>query len=121
MIAYITLGANDIEKARAFYGGLLAEMGAKELFDNNRLYFYGTPGQPMIAVGGPYDGQAASAGNGTMVAIPCPDTETVDKMYKKGLELGATCDGEPGERVPGFYGAYLRDADQNKLCFCKMG
>ena len=40
----------------------------------------------------------------------------------KALELGATDDGAPGERVPGmFYGAYVRDLDGNKLCFYKMG
>ena len=43
----------------------------------------------------------------------------VDALYSKAIELGAACDGEPGERVPGvFYGAYVRDAEGNKLCFC---
>ena len=54
-----------------------------------------------------------------MVAIPA-DRETVDKLYNKALELGATCDGEPGERMPVFYGAYVRDLDNNKLCFYEM-
>lgn len=122
MLAYVTLGANDIEKARAFYSALLGEIGAKELFNNNRLYFYGTgPGAPMIAVGGPYDGEAATNGNGTMLAIPVGSRENVEAIHAKALELGASDEGAPGERMPGFYGGYVRDADGNKLVFCHMG
>lgn len=121
MIRYTVLGSNDIEKARAFYAGLLGELGCSELFDNQRLYFFGTdPNSPMIAVGGPYDEQAASVGNGVMIAIDAGDRETVDRLHAKALELGATDDGAPGERMPVFYGAYVRDPDGNKLCFCKM-
>jgi len=122
MLAYVTLGANDIEKARAFYSALLGEIGAKELFNNNRLYFYGTgPGAPMIAVGGPYDGEAATNGNGTMLAISVGSRENVEAIHAKALELGASDEGAPGERMPGFYGGYVRDADGNKLVFCHMG
>jgi predicted lactoylglutathione lyase len=124
MLAYVTLGANDIEKARAFYGALLGEIGAKELFatSSGRLYFYGTGmGAPMIAIGGPYDGGAATHGNGTMLAIPVGSRENVDAIYAKAVELGATDEGAPGERMPTFYGGYVRDADGNKLVFCHMG
>lgn len=122
MLAYVTLGSNDTEKAVAFYDGFMATLGARRLFDNNRLYFYGTgPGTPMIAIGGTYDEQAATCGNGVMPALAAPDRETVDKAYAKALELGAVDDGAPGERVPGFYGAYFRDPDGHKICVCKLG
>lgn len=122
MLAYVTLGSNNTEKAIEFYDAFMAELGAKRLFDNDRLYFYGKgPGQPMLAIGGPYDEKAATCGNGVMPAIACDDTETVDKAYKKALELGAVGDGEPGQRVPGFYGAYFRDPDGHKICVCKLG
>ena len=75
----------------------------------------------MIAIGGPYDGEAATFGNGTMAAIPVGSRENVDKVYAKAIELGFTDDGEPGERMPTFYGGYVRDADGNKLVFCHMG
>jgi predicted lactoylglutathione lyase len=45
----------------------------------------------------------------------------VDKLYAKAIELGATDDGEPGQRMDGFYGGYVRDADHNKICFCHFG
>ena len=73
----------------------------------------------MLAVCTPYDEKPASPGNGNMVAIPA-DRPTVDRLYAKALELGATDEGAPGERMPVFYGAYVRDLDGNKLCFFEM-
>lgn len=122
MLAYVTLGSNDTEKALAFYDAFMPSVGAGRLFDNGRLYFYGNaPGAAMLAIGGPYDEQAASCGNGVMPAIAAPDRETVDRAHAKALELGAVDDGAPGERVPGFYGAYFRDPDGHKICVCKLG
>jgi predicted lactoylglutathione lyase len=69
----------------------------------------------------PYDGESATVGNGNMTGISLESTEDVDAMYAKAMELGATDEGEPGQRVPTFYGAYVRDPDGNKLTFYKMG
>ena len=122
MLAYVTLGSNDTARATAFYDAVLGELGAKRVFDNGRLYFYSMgPNQPMLAIGGPYDGGAASAGNGVMPAIAAPSREAVDKAYAKAMELGAPDEGAPGQRLPIFYGAYFRDPDGNKICVCKMG
>lgn len=122
MLAYVTLGTNDTQRALDFYDTVLAEMGGRRLFDNGRLYFYGSaPGQAMMAIGGPYDEAAATNGNGVMPAIAAPDTETVDRVYAKAMELGAPSEGEPGQRMPTFYGAYFRDPDGHKICICKLG
>ncbi|MEM1150933.1 MAG: VOC family protein [Pseudomonadota bacterium] len=123
MLAYVTLGSNDIPKALEFYDALMPTLGAQRVFDNGRLYFYSAgAGQPMLAIGGPYDEKEATCGNGVMPALAAPDNATVDKVYAKAIELGATDDGAPGERVPGvFYGAYFRDPDGHKICVCKMG
>ena len=122
MLAYVTLGSNDKDKAVEFYDAVMGELGGQRVFANDRLQFYGTgPGQPMIAIGGPYDGEAATVGNGVMPALGCKDNEPVDRAYKKALEMGGTCEGEPGQRLPNFYGAYFRDPDGNKLCVCKLG
>lgn len=122
MLAYVTLGSNDVEKSLAFYDQLMPLLGAQRIFDNERLYFYGTgPGAPMFAIGGPYDEKAATCGNGVMPALAAADKETVDKVYTKAMELGASDEGEPGQRMPTFYGAYFRDPDGNKICVCKLG
>lgn len=68
----------------------------------------------------PYDGNAATVGNGVMVALVVMTPEQVDAMYAKALELGGTDEGAPGPRGDsGFYAAYFRDLDGNKLnAFC---
>lgn len=121
MIGYVTIGTQDMAKAKAFYGELLAPLGAKLVIDMGRLALFGAGrGKPMLGVCLPYDGQPAQAGNGTMVALAAESTELVDQLYAKALELGATDEGAPGARMPTFYGAYVRDPDGNKLVFFKM-
>lgn len=116
MIGYTTLGVTDMTAAKKFYSELL---GAKVLFDGGRIAMIGeSMGKPMIAVCTPYDGNGPTPGNGVMVAFRGGSREGADALYHKAIELGATCDGEPGVRVPDmFYGAYVKDVDGNKLCF----
>lgn len=128
MIGYATLGSNDIDAALTFYDALFAAVGGKRIMqmpDARKLTFYGTgPGTPMLAVGKPYDGETATAGNGTMVALSMDSREQVDTVYAKALELGGADEGASGLRGPaemGFYGAYFRDPDGNKFCAYKMG
>ena len=121
MIGYTTIGVNDMERAVAFYDALLAEVGGKQLFGMDRIKFYGTGSDAgMLAICVPFDEQVQNCGNGNMVAIPGGSRAGVDKLYAKAIELGATDEGEPGERMPVFYGAYVRDLDGNKMCFYEM-
>jgi predicted lactoylglutathione lyase len=123
MIGYVTIGTSDMEKAKKFYSELLSDIGAKVLFDGGRIAFIGkSMADPCIAVCTPYDdSKPHDAGNGNMIAIDAGSRETVDALYNKALELGATDDGPAGERMPTFYGGYVRDTDGNKICFYKMG
>lgn len=123
MIGYVTIGVSNMEKAKIFYGKLLENLGAKVLLDIDRVAFIGTSmASPMLAICTPFDGKPNHPGNGNMVAIPPGSKEAVDIYYKKAIELGATCDGEPGQRIPNqFYGAYVRDPDGNKLAFFHFG
>lgn len=121
MLGYVTIGVSDMSRAEGFYNALLAEIGAKQLFGQDRIKFYGTgPEGSMLAVCIPYDKEDPQPGNGNMVAISGDSREGVDGLYAKAVELGATDEGEPGERLPIFYGAYVRDLDGNKLCFYEM-
>ena len=123
MIGYVTLGTNDIDRAADFYDALFAEIGAKRLMELGRLVGWGVSfDKPMLAATQPYDGNAATVGNGTMVALVVPETADVDRLHAKALELGAADEGAPGPRGPGFYGGYFRDLDGNKLVFfCMSG
>ncbi len=122
MIGYVTIGSNDLDKACAFYDALLAEVGAKQLMGMDRIKFYGTgkENSAMLSLCTPFDEKPQACGNGNMVAIPGGSREGVDKLYAKAIALGATDEGTPGERMPIFYGAYVRDLDGNKLCFFDM-
>jgi len=122
VIGYTTIGTDDLDRATAFYDALLAEVGAKQLFGMDRIKFYGTgeEGRAMLAVCTPHDEKPQQRGNGWMVAIPGGSREGVDRLHAKALELGASDEGAPGERMPVFYGAYVRDLDGNKLCFFEM-
>jgi catechol 2,3-dioxygenase-like lactoylglutathione lyase family enzyme len=121
MIGYATLGSNDFEKAKAFYDGVLAELGGARTMTMDRIQGYGSPaGGAMLAVCKPYDGQPATVGNGMMISLAAPSTERVDKTYAAALAHGGTDEGAPGLRGETFYGAYFRDLDGNKLCVFTM-
>lgn len=123
MIGYTTIGVSDIEKAKKFYSDLFAAKGAKVVMDVGRIAFIGAGhDKPMLAVCEPYDKQAPTPGNGVMVAFAADTKEEVDTIYNRAIELGAKDEGAPGQRIPDrFYGAYVRDADDNKLCFFVFG
>ena len=122
MIGYVTLGTNDLPRAVAFYDTLLASLGAKRAWESDRgVGWAAGRGSPSLAVMKPFDGKAATAGNGTMVSLLAESREKVDEVYKLARELGAADEGAPGPRSPKFYGAYFRDLDGNKLCVFRMG
>ena len=123
MIGYVTIGTSDMEKAKAFWTELLSDLGASVLMDIGRIAFIGTGmDAPMLAVCTPYNEEAPSPGNGNMIAIAPGSKEKVDALHAKALSLGATSDGDPGQRIEDmFYGGYFRDPDGNKAVFYVMG
>lgn len=120
MIGYVTLGTHDIKRAAGFYDALLGEIGAKRFMDGEKFILWAiSPRVPSLGVAIPYDGQDASVGNGTMVALVVDAPEKVDRLHKRALELGAQDEGAAGPRGGGFYAGYFRDLDGNKLnVFC---
>ena len=118
MIAYATLGTNDILKASTFYDTLLAGLGAKRVMESDRLILWGTAAaSPMLAVCKPYNGKPATVGNGMMISLGVDSAETVAAMHKKAIDLGCKDEGAPGPRGPAFTIGYFRDLDGNKLNF----
>lgn len=125
MIGYVTVGVSDIDRARTFYSALLAELGGKQLMSDDQYVFFGTGmDAPMLTLARPYDGGAPTVGNGMMVALQARDRAQVDRVHDKALALGGVDEGGPGPRGPeemGFYGAYFRDLDGNKLAAFSIG
>jgi catechol 2,3-dioxygenase-like lactoylglutathione lyase family enzyme len=121
MIGYATIGSNDLERAKGFYDKVLAPLGGTRSFASERMQGWSGGGGAMLAVCTPYDGQKAFAGNGNMLALSATSPEVVKAVHAAALANGGSDEGAPGERMPGFYGAYFRDLDGNKVCVFKMG
>lgn len=120
MIGYITLGTNNVAKAAEFYDGLMAIFGAKRMMEDETFIAWGTDmNEPGFSIIKPFDGKQATVGNGGMIALKADSEAMVDQIYHKALELGGGDEGAPGLRGGGFYAAYFRDLDGNKLnTFC---
>lgn len=121
-VSYMTVGSNKLEEAKAFYDALLGSIGMAGVHEHasgGRLYR--GKGTGLFGVLGPYDGGEACVGNGMMGGFDFDSREEVDAFHAKAIELGGTCEGAPGERMPGVYFAYFRDLDGNKLCGYKFG
>ena len=119
MIGYTTIGVSNMDKAKEFYTALLGEMGAKLGMDMGRIAFFSAGrDKPMFAICQPYNEEAPNPGNGNMVAFQCESQEQIKALHAKAIELGASDEGAPGQRIKDrFYGAYVRDPDGNKLAF----
>ena len=123
MIGYVTVGTNDLPRAARFYDAIAEEMGTGRMMDFETFIAWGTPGGAAgIATTKPYDGEAATVGNGTMVALQAKDKDQVKRLYEIALAHGGSDEGAPGPRgEDGFYAAYFRDPDGNKLNAFTMG
>ncbi|WP_375460850.1 VOC family protein [uncultured Enterovirga sp.] len=115
MIGYVTLGTNDRTRSAAFYDAVCAELGAARMMETEQFIAWGKPGHTGIGLTTPFDGQPATVGNGVMVALAASDRAHVGRIHAVALAQGGTDEGGPGERFPGFYAAYFRDPDGNKL------
>ncbi|NRB40466.1 MAG: VOC family protein [Pseudomonadales bacterium] len=118
MIGYITLGSNDVQTSAKFYDQLFSEVGASRLWDTPAFVAWSKgDDSPFFAITTPHDKEAATVGNGVMIAIQAANQAAVDLIHSKALALGSKNEGDPGLRQAGYYCAYLRDLDGNKLNF----
>ena len=128
MIAYVTIGADDMVSAERFYSAFLPTLGyALEKYQGDLSYIPpAEPGQkptsPDFYVKSPFDGDSTSAGNGSMVAFETSNQAQVRELYAAALVAGGADEGQPGFRASygsHFYVGYLRDPHGNKIAlFC---
>lgn len=116
MIGYVTLGTNDLPRAAQFYDAIASEMGVGRMMDFETFIAWGVEGGAAgIGLTKPFDGNIASVGNGTMVALEAKDKAQVHTLHAIALAHGGSDEGAPGPRGEGFYAGYFRDPDGNKL------
>ncbi|RFP91074.1 VOC family protein [Rhodobacteraceae bacterium 63075] len=124
MIAYVTVGADDIARAKTFYGAFLPALGyaLSEGPDGLSYALPVAPGEvpllPDFYVKPTFDGLPASAGNGAMTAFEAGGQSQVRELHAAALAAGGSDEGPPGFRAsygPRFYVGYLRDPQGNKI------
>ena len=122
MFTHVTVGTNDLAKARQFYDAVLAPLGYRRVKDlGDRGSCWGQTSEEFIVLT-PADGKAASAANGGTISFEAPSRAAVAEFHKKALELGGTDEGAVGPRGfwPHAYAGYCRDLDGNKLAaYCR--
>jgi catechol 2,3-dioxygenase-like lactoylglutathione lyase family enzyme len=127
MFTYLMLGTNDLVRAAAFYDPVLATLGHARCVteDDDPTHEigwgrYAGEGRMELALWlcKLFDGQPATAGNGSMVALAAMSRAQVDAFYAAALAHSGRSEGAPALRPhygPDFYAAYVRDPDGNKL------
>ncbi|MEP3045276.1 MAG: VOC family protein [Roseibium sp.] len=124
MIAYVTVGADDIVRPKRFYSAFLPALDYELEVSSEGLSYTlpEQPGQsaalPDFYVKPPFDGRPASAGNGTMIAFEVTNQKQVRDLHAAALAAGGFDEGQPGFRDsygPRFYVGYLRDPQGNKI------
>ncbi|GAA6193062.1 VOC family protein [Phaeobacter gallaeciensis] len=124
MIAYVTVGADDIPRAKLFYSAFLPALnytlseGPEGLSYALPVPAGQTPTLPDFYVKPTFDGCPASAGNGAMVAFEATDQGQVRTLHAAALTAGGSDEGQPGFRPAygaTFYVSYLRDPQGNKI------
>ncbi len=128
MVSYITLGANDMQASDRFYSALLTPLGYEKRPESGGLAFSLPAGADrassacVIYVKRPFDGKAATVGNGSMTALRTSSHEMVRSIHAAAIAAGGTDEGAPGFRAEyskTFFVAYLRDPVGNKIAlFC---
>ncbi len=117
MIHHVSLGTNDLKRAKAFYDPVMKVLGLRLLSRDDKSLDYGV-GMVQFSLETPVDGKPASRGNGVHIAFMAEDPDMVDEFYRVGLEHGGRDDGPPGLRPEynaHYYGAFVRDPDGNKI------
>jgi catechol 2,3-dioxygenase-like lactoylglutathione lyase family enzyme len=122
IFTHVTVGTNDLAKARTFYDAVLAPLGLKrlkDLGDNGSIW---GEAAPEFFVLKPANGQPASHANGGTISFAAPSRAAVAAFHKAALAAGGKDEGAVGPRgwAPNAYAGYVRDLDGNKLaayCF----
>ncbi len=120
MLEYVTIGVKDLDRAAEFYDPVFEAIGCSRSFADDKFVAYGRNGaQPSrVYLALPYNGESATSGNGSMVALTAQSRAEVRAFHTAVIAGGGQDEGEPGVRkhyALDFYAAYARDPDGNKL------
>lgn len=122
IFSHIRVGTNDFVASLRFYDAVMPTLGYTCEDAGDSYAGYGLQenigsGQNHLWLRLPADGEAATSGNVTNVALLAQSREQVDSFYFAALAAGAWDDGVPELRdvQPHYYATYVRDPDGHKL------
>ena len=117
MLSHLSLGVADLERAAAFYDGIMSALGYVRVWSNTEGVGYGAAGGNDKLALFP-DAAASPPGSGFHLAFEAPSRNAVDRFHAAALRLGGRDDGAPGPRPhysPSYYAAFVIDPDGHKL------
>ena len=93
MLAYATIGTNDLPRAAAFYDALLAEIGGKRMMEEPDYFIAWGTGQDGAGLGVtiPFDKQPATVANGSGIAYTTVLDGTLLRPMGWSTSTAATC------------------------------
>lgn len=116
MFTHVTIGSNNLERAKDFYDATFEALGGKlgEMDSRGRLIYVHEGSRPMVTT--PIDGKPATVANGGTIGIAAVTCSHVLAWHAAGIMNGGTAiESPPTPRSNGSFVAYLRDPDGNKL------
>jgi catechol 2,3-dioxygenase-like lactoylglutathione lyase family enzyme len=118
MIDHISIAVRDLRKGEAFYSALLAPLGMTKVREwPDAAVGYGKK-YPEFWINRRADMEHVADDCGVHVCLRALDTAAVDAFYAAALKAGGASDGAPGLRPEyhgGYYAAFIRDPDGNRL------
>lgn len=117
LVSHVSVGVRDLTLAARFYDAALGALGARRVMEHGRGVAWGRA-FPEFWASLPHDGKDASPGDGVHVCFTADNAEAVARFHSAGLAAGGFDEGPPGPRphyAPGYYAAFLRDPDGNKV------
>lgn len=117
LVSHVSVGVRDMTRAGRFYDAVMGALGARRVMEHPFGIGYGRT-FPEFWASRPHDDKDPTSGNGVHVCFNAPDPETVVRFHQAGLDAGGFDEGAPGRRphyAPGYYAAFLRDPDGNKI------
>jgi catechol 2,3-dioxygenase-like lactoylglutathione lyase family enzyme len=116
MIDHVSIGVRDLDAATRFYQAVLGAIGLAKLVVRPATVGFGKRYPELWLNLRP---ALVPADSGVHVCLRASSTALVDAFHAAALAAGATSDGAPGlrphERLSGYYAAFIRDTDGNRI------
>jgi catechol 2,3-dioxygenase-like lactoylglutathione lyase family enzyme len=117
MIDHISVGVADLARARAFYEAVLSAIGMSCLVRRETMVGFGKR-YPELWLNHRPGMASVEAGTGVHICLRARSEAAVQAFHAAALAHGGSDDGAPGPReaaMTGYYAAFVRDPDGNRL------